>query len=131
MFQNLIPIKRTLATLCVLLVSLCFLTTSAFAQLDYDTYDIVQGGVIVGVIYVPQRGADTSVYSEYWVMSNHYVYPSQTNPVVTSIVQATGYHYTSLTDFLTKVPWGDGFHFVTVTAYDRTTLPVPAVTTVN
>jgi hypothetical protein len=50
--------------LCVLLASLCILTP-AFAQLDYDTYDIYQGGNIVGVIYVLQRGPDTSVYAEY------------------------------------------------------------------
>jgi hypothetical protein len=73
MIQNLYQAKRFLALLCVLLASLCILTP-AFAQLDYDTYDIYQGGNIVGVIYVPQRGPDPSVYAEYWVMSNWYVY---------------------------------------------------------
>lgn len=76
MIQNLHRAKRFLALLCVLLASLCILTP-AFAQLDYDTYPIYQGGNIVGVIYVPQRGPDTSVYAEYWVMSNRYVYPSE------------------------------------------------------
>ena len=73
MIQNLYQAKRFLALLCVLLASLCILT-HAFAQLDYDTYDIYQGGNIVGVIYVPQRGPDPSVYAEYWIMSNWYVY---------------------------------------------------------
>ena len=50
-------------------------------------------------------------------------------PVTTQIVPSTGYHYTSLTDFLTKMPWGDGFHYVTVVACDRTTRPIPAATT--
>ena len=77
---------------------------------------------------MPERGPDTSVYTEYWVMSNRYVYPSEKNPVSTQIVPSTGYHYTSLNDFLTRVPWGDGFHYVTVVAFDRTTLPVPAAT---
>ncbi len=127
MIQTLYRAKRFLALVCVLLASLCILTP-AFAQLDYDTYDIYQGGSIVGVIYVPQRGPDTSVYAEYWLMSNRYVYPNEKNPVTTQIVPSTGYHYTSLTDFLTKMPWGDGYHYVTVVAYDRTTRPVPAVT---
>jgi len=128
MIQHLYRAKRFLAVLCVLLASLCMLTP-AFAQLDYDTYDIYQGGNIVGVIYVPMRGPDTSVYAEYWVMSNRYVYPSEKTPVTTTIVPSAGYHYTSLTDFLTKVPFAEGFHYVTVVAFDRTSLPVPATTT--
>ena len=87
---------------------------------------LYQGGAIVGVIYVPQRGADTSVYEEYWIMSNRYVYPSAKNKVPTEIVPSAGYHYTSLTDFLTKAPWGDGYHYVTVVAFDGATRPVPA-----
>jgi len=109
MFQNMIRFKQTVAVICVLLASLCFLSP-AFAQLDYDTCDIYQGGNLVGVIYVPQRGPDTSVYSEYWVMSSRYVYPSEKTPVTTQIVPSTGYHYTSLTDFLTKVPFAEGYH---------------------
>ena len=128
MLRNLFCFRRRLAAACVLLAALSFITP-AFAQLDYDTFDIYQGGNIVGVIYVPQRGPDTSVYAEYWVMSNKYVYPSEKNPVETNIVSSSGYHYTSLTDFLTKVPFGDGFHYVTVVAFDRTSLPRPAVTT--
>jgi hypothetical protein len=54
-------------------------------------------------------------------MSNRCVYPSERAPVTTTIAP-------SLTDFLTKVPFGDGFHYVTVVAWDRTTLPVPATT---
>lgn len=71
----------------------------AFAQPDYDTYDIYQGGNIVGVIYVPERGADMSVHTEYWVMSNRYVYPGGKAPVATQIVPST---------------------------FDRMSLPVPA-----
>ena len=128
MIQRILQTKRIFAMLCVLAIGLSILTP-AFAQLDYDTYDIYQNGNVVGVIYVPVRGVDTSVYNEYWVMSNRYQYPSEKNPVTTQIVPAAGYHYTSLTDFLTKAPWGDGYHYVTVTAYERTSLPVPAVTT--
>ena len=128
MIRKILQTRRLFAVLCVLVAGLSILTP-AFAQLDYDTYDIYQRDNIVGVIYVPLRGADTSVYNEYWVMSSRYQYPSERNPVTTQIVPTTGYHYTSLTDFLTKAPWGDGYHYVTVTAYDRTTLPVPSTTT--
>ncbi len=64
-------------------------------------------------------------------MSNRYVYPSGENPRLRLIVivPTTGYHYTSLTDFLTKVPWAEGYHYVTVVAFDRTTRPAPAATT--
>ena len=109
-------------------VSLCILTPAIPPSLITTPMIFTQGGNVVGVIYVPQRGPDTSVYAEYWVMSNRYVYPSEKTPVTTQIVPSTGYHYTSLTDFLTKVPFGDGFHYVTVVACDRTTLPVPART---
>lgn len=124
MLRNLFSVRRRLAAACLLLAALSFITP-AFAQLDYDTYDIYQGGNLVGTIYVPERGPDTSVYAEYWVMSDRYVYPNEKNPVQTNIVSSTGYHYTSLTDFLAKVPFGDGYHYVTVTAYDRTSLPRP------
>ena len=128
--KTLFRARRGFALLCLILASLS-IGIPAFAQLDYDTYDIYQNGAIVGVIYVPLRGADTSVYNEYWIMSNRYVYPSVTSPVATEIVPTTGYHYTSLTDFLAKSPWGDGYHYVTVTAYDRTSKPVPATTVVE
>jgi len=127
MLQRVFRARRLFAAMCVVLAGLSILTP-AFGQLDYDTYDIYQGGAIVGVIYVPERGPDTSVYQEYWVMSNRYIYPGVEHNVATEIVPTAGYHYTSLTDFLTKAPWGDGYHYVTVTAYDRTTRPVPPTT---
>jgi hypothetical protein len=130
LIRKLFPLRRLFATLCLLAAGLAFLTT-ANAQLDYDTYDIFQNGSLVGAIYVPQRGPDTSVYNEYWIMTNRYIYPSEKTPIATQIVPTAGYHYTSLTDFLTKAPWGDGYHYVTVTAYDRTSKPVPAATTGN
>lgn len=114
---------RKLAFVCVLLATLS-LCAPLFAQLDYDTYDIYQNGMLVGVIYVPQRGADPSVYAEYWIMSNKYQYPSEENQVTTEIRHARGYHYTSLADFLEKAPWGDGYHYVVVTAFDRTSKPM-------
>ena len=128
MIQRLFQARRKFAVLCVLLAALS-ICTPVFAQLDYDTYDIFQNGSIVGVIYVPERGADPSVYAEYWIMSDRYQYPSEKNPINTEIRPSTGYHYTSLADFLTKAPWGDGFHYVTVEAFDRTTRPVPPGTT--
>ena len=44
MIRSFIKAKRTLAT-CVLLAGLC-IWTPAFAQLDYDTYDVYQGGAL-------------------------------------------------------------------------------------
>jgi hypothetical protein len=130
MLKNLLHARRKFGLLCVLLAFLS-ISTQVFAQLDYDTYDIYQNGVDVGVIYVPARGADPSVYSEYWIMSGHYVYPSETNQVATEIRHSDRYHFTSLADLLANAPWGEGFHYVTVTAFDRTTRPVPALTTVE
>ena len=121
MIRSFIKAKRTLAT-CVLLAGLC-IWTPAFAQLDYDTYDVYQGGALVGTIYVPQRGPDSSIYFEYWVVSNRYIYPSEKNLVTTQIVPSAGYHYTSLADLLAKVPWGDGYRYITVVADDRAALP--------
>jgi hypothetical protein len=61
--KRLFQVKRVTAVLSLLMAMLC-LWTPAYAQLDYDTYDIYQGGNIVGVIYVPQRGPDPTVYAE-------------------------------------------------------------------
>ena len=59
MIQSLIQARRKFALLCVLLAALS-ICTPLHAQLDYDTYDIFQNGMNVGVIYVPVRGADPS-----------------------------------------------------------------------
>lgn len=123
MLQSLFQARRRSVLLCVLLAALS-VCTPLMAQLDYDTYDIFQNGANVGVIYVPVRGADPSVYAEYWIMSDRYQYPSERNHVTTEIRHSTGYHYTSLADFLDKAPWGDGYHYVVVTAFDRMTKPM-------
>ena len=134
MLKNFVRAKRTLAVLCVLLAGLS-MVTPAFAQLDYDTYDIyqTQGEVrtLAGTIYVPQRAPEQPVYSEYWVLFPKYVYPSEKNPVSTEIVPSSGYHYTSVEDFFAKVPWGEGYRFVNVIAIDGTVLPGRTATTVN
>jgi hypothetical protein len=126
MIQRFLHTKRTLAVLCLLLALLA-ICTPAFAQLDYDTYDIYQGGVLVGTIYVPERSTDQataqSVYAEYWILFPNYIYPSEKNPVTTQIAPATGYHYTSVQDFFTKAPWGAGCRFVNVIAVDSSVLP--------
>lgn len=123
--QEFIRTRRVAAVVCAFLAMLA-ICAPASAQLDYDTYDIFQSGHIVGVIYVPERGADQSIYAEYWIVTNRYVYPSEKTPVTTTIVPTTGYRYTSLRDFLDKAPWGDGYHYITVIADDRTSKPVPA-----
>jgi hypothetical protein len=120
--------RRMFAVVCLLLAGLC-VATPAFAQLDYDTYDIYQGGVLVGTIYVPQRAADQPIYSEYWILFANYVYPSEKNPVTTQTAPSTGYHYTSVEDFFAKAPWGKGYRYVDIVALDSSALPGRTATT--
>ena len=119
--------KKLISAICLLLVCLCFVTP-AFAQLDYDTYDVFQNGNVVGLIYVPVRGTDTSIYTEYWILSSKYVYPSEKNLVTTEIRNSSGYHYASVTDFFAKAPFAEGDRFVTVVAVDKTSFPRPTAT---
>jgi hypothetical protein len=120
---SLFPTKRVLAALCIFLMGQS-LVTPASAQVDPGEYQIYQGGVVVGIIYVPERGPDPTIYAEYWVLSSHYIYPSAKTMVATEIVPMATNPYTSLTDFIMRVPWAEGYRFVTVIAKDRATLPV-------
>ena len=134
MLQTFVRQQRRAAILCTLILILGF-WTSAFAQLDYDTYDIYQNApgvdrLLVGSIYVPQRAPGAELYVEYWVLFPGYTYPSEMNPVATEIVPSAGYHYTSLLDFLENVPWVQGSsRFVTILALDTGNLPgrVPSI----
>ena len=65
----------------------------------------------------------------HWIMSERYQYPSEKNRMATEIKHSDRFRFASLRDFLENAPWGEGFHYVTVTAYDRTTKPMPANTT--
>jgi hypothetical protein len=126
---------KRIAVLCAMM-ALSGMWNSAFAQLDYDTYDIYQTLVgaertMVGTIYVPQRATNQQIYAEYWVLFPKYVYPSVERPVTTEIVSSAGYHYTSLQDFFAKVPWSVGSRFVTVIAVDTNVLPGRTPSTVG
>ena len=113
--------QRSLVLVAVL-VCLGTLTT-AFGQLDYDTYFIFENGAPVGIIYVPDHTADPSLYAENWILYPNYIYPSAKNLVTMQIVPSTTVHYTSEEDFYKRAPWGAGFRFVYGTAHDTTTLP--------
>jgi len=135
MIRRFLQQKRKVAALCVGMLALG-MWTSAFAQLDYDTYDIYQTAVgaeptLVGTIYVPQRAAGQEVYAEYWVLFPGYTYPSEKTPITTEIVPSTGYRYTSIEDFLANVPWVEGSRFVTIVALDTTVLPGRTPSTAN
>jgi hypothetical protein len=122
MIQTFFTARRVLSAVWLLLASLCTLTP-ANAQLDSGTFQILQGGVVVGLIYVPERGPDPSIYAEYWVLSSHYTYPGVKTMVTTQIVPLATNPYTSLQNFLAKAPWAEGYRFVTVAAKDSELLP--------
>ena len=100
----------------------CLCATTAFAQLDPGSFPIYQNGAQVGVIYVPDRAANTSLYAEHWILFPNYVYPSATNGVRTEILPAEQ-RYTSEADFFRSAPWGPGFRYVHVASTDTTILP--------
>ena len=100
----------------------CLGATTVFAQLDPGSFPIYQNGAQVGVIYVPDRAANSSLYAEHWILFPNYVYPNATNGVRTEIVSAER-RYTSETDFFRSTPWGPGFRYVHVVSTDTTNLP--------
>ena len=113
---------RRIAAICVLLAALGA-WSALLAQLDYDTYDIVQAEAVVGTIHVPDRVAGQEVYAEYRMLSPRYIYPSQKNPVATQIRSSTGVHYTSVANFFTTVPFPEGSRYVLAAAFDSASLP--------
>ena len=96
--------------------------TTVFAQIDPGSFPIYQNRIQVGVIYVPDRAANTSLYAEHWILFPNYVYPNATNGVTTEIMPAQQM-YTSEADFFRRAPWGRGFRYVHVAATDTTILP--------
>ncbi len=93
------------------------------AQIDPLTYELVQSGVPVGIIYVPDRAPGATLYAERWILFPNYVYPGANNHVVTEIVPAERQFYTSEADFFRRAPWGTGFRYVHVASTDTTMLP--------
>ena len=97
--------------------------TIVSAQIDPFSYELVQNGVQVGIIYVPDRAPGTMLYAEHWILFPNYVYPGARNHIVTEIVPAERQFYTSEADFFRRAPWGTGFRYVHVASTDTTMLP--------
>ena len=121
-------VKITLSLMAITLVALAVAKTSAIsprAQLDpTGGYEILQNGIRVGEIYVPERDPGTTQYVEHWVLYNSYVYPSKNQPELkTEIRVAQKSSYESEADFFARVPFGPGFRYVRADCTDIDRLP--------
>ena len=59
--------------------------TGMMTQTDPGWHEIVQAGRVAGVILVPDRDPAAREYEEYWFLFDEYVYPSERNPIATTI----------------------------------------------
>ena len=121
-------VKITLSLMAITLVALAVAKTSAIsprAQLDpTGGYEILQNGIRVGEIYVPERDSRTTQYVEHWVLYNSYVYPNKNQPELkTEIRVAQKSSYESEADFFARVPWGAGYRYVRVDCTEYDNLP--------
>lgn len=109
----------------VLVVSIFTLSVAKPVRTQLDPiggYYIIQNGIRVGEIYVPQRDLGAINYVEHWVLYNSYVYPGSDADLLTTIrVGRVGYE--SEADFFARVPWGPGFRYVRVDCTDTDRLP--------
>lgn len=111
-----------------ILVALFALAASSLggpaARAQIDPYRIsvgvYQNDVLVGEVW--RDGVDPARYTEHWVLSARYVYPSERNRV-TPTLRPSGRAYENLRDFLARVPWADGSRYVVADCADGTTIP--------
>jgi hypothetical protein len=120
--------KLALSFMAITLVALTVARASAIstgAQLDPSgIYDILQNGIRVGEVYVPERDPRATQYVEHWVLYNSYVYPSKDTPELkTEIRLAQKSNYESEADFFARVPFGPGFRYVRADCTDTDQLP--------
>jgi hypothetical protein len=120
--------KMALSFIALALVSLAVARTSAIstsAQFDPgDGYEILQNGIRVGELYVPEREHGSTRYVEHWVLYNSYVYPGKDRPELkTEIRVAQKSRYESEADFFARVPFGPGFRYVRADCTDTDWLP--------
>lgn len=109
----------------LIIALLLTLTTHAHAQLDPGVHDILQGGSVVGQIYVPARTPGAPRYVEHWVLFSSYVYPSGGSGAVPTLIVASRARYSSESDFFAHVPWSSGSRYVRVEAQESSALPSP------
>ena len=121
-------VKLALSFMAITLVALAVARASAIstgAQLDPSgIYDILQNGIRVGEVYVPERDPGATQYVEHWVLYNSYVYPSKDMPELkTEIRLAQKSNYESEADFFARAPFGPGFRYVRADCTDTDRLP--------
>lgn len=121
-------VKMTLSFMAITLVALTVAKASSIStgsQLDTKgTYDVLQNGIRVGEVYVPERELKSTQYVEHWVLYNSYVYPSKDHPELkTEIRVAQKSSYESEADFFARVPFGPGFRYVRADCTDTDQLP--------
>jgi hypothetical protein len=120
-------LKMTLSFMAIALVALTIAKASAIstrAQLDPGDFVILQNGVQVGEIYVPERAPRATQYVEHWVLYNGYVYPSKDHSELkTEIRVARKSGYQSEADFFARAPFGPGFRYVRVDCTEADRLP--------
>ena len=100
-------------------------TISTHAQLQPDfSYDVLQNGIRVGEVYVPEHDPEAKQYVEHWVLYNSYVYPSKDDPKWNMEIRvAQRSNYKSEADFFARVPWGQGFRYVRAVCTESDRLP--------
>lgn len=120
-------VKALFSLMTIALVALTFAhaaPTPARTQMDPGVKRILQNGIQVGEIFVPERDPKATRYVEHWVLYNGYVYPGKDNPdVKTEIRESTKSSYESEADFFARVPFGPGFRYVRVDCTESDRLP--------
>jgi hypothetical protein len=108
-------------------LGLCVLSghaAPAYAQVDPNvrvSYGVYQRDQLVAEIF--REDADPAHYTEHWILSAAYVYPSEANGI-TTIIRASGRSYDGLADFFRRVPWATGSRYVEAACGDSDALPV-------
>lgn len=88
------------------------------AQIDpgYKVY-LMEDGVRVGEVFVPERAANAITYDEHWVLYSKYKYPGPDN-LRGLIIKAEPSEkpYADVNDFFRRVPWDKKSKYIHVRA---------------
>lgn len=120
-------LKMMLSFMVIAFVALTIARASVItphAQLVPQCFDVLQNGIKVGEVYVPERDPKATQYVEHWVLFNSYVYPSKDQSDWTMEIRvAQRSNYESEADFFARVPWGPGFRYVRADCAESDRLP--------
>jgi|SRR5262245_35410992 len=109
---------RKPAVLCGIVLAAAVVVRLATAQLDpgYKIY-LIEDGVRVGEVFVPEREPGTAVYEEHWVLYAKYRYPGPNNLRGLVIkAEPSEVPYRSTEDFFQRVPFGPKSTYIHITA---------------